>query len=98
MPHRSARTSQSVSSCSLHANDVDTWVVEGAPAPFELLWANLRLTGQERRRRGLVLWAAFVAMTLFFMIPVAAVQVGNRDRVAMLVPTSGALMHQVGAC
>ncbi|KAG2435998.1 hypothetical protein HYH02_011711 [Chlamydomonas schloesseri] len=68
------RMSQAVASCSLHAHDVDMWVVRGAPAPFEVVWKNLGMGVAERDSRRLLLWAAFWMMTLFFMIPVAAIQ------------------------
>ncbi|KAG2426181.1 hypothetical protein HXX76_013162 [Chlamydomonas incerta] len=68
------RMSQSVAACSLHAHDVDMWRVRGAPAPFEVVWKNLGMGVNERDSRRLLLWAAFWMMTLFYMVPVAAIQ------------------------
>ncbi|PNW79626.1 hypothetical protein CHLRE_08g360564v5 [Chlamydomonas reinhardtii] len=68
------RMSQAVASSALHAHDVDMWVVRGAPAPFEVVWRNLGMGVQERDTRRLLLWGAFWLMTLFYMVPVAAIQ------------------------
>ncbi|KAG2494790.1 hypothetical protein HYH03_007033 [Edaphochlamys debaryana] len=68
------RMAQAVSAAALHANDVKTWRVQGAPAPFEVVWRNLGLTLHARSGRRILLWVAFGAMTLFFMIPVSAIQ------------------------
>ncbi len=35
---------QGVAATSLHSYDVNSWRVQDAPAPFELLWGNLSMT------------------------------------------------------
>ncbi|KAG2426171.1 hypothetical protein HXX76_013152 [Chlamydomonas incerta] len=68
------RTAQAVSSNSMHHHNVTVWRVQGAPAPFEVIWKNLALTLPIKSGRNWILWAAFWAMTLFFMIPVTLIQ------------------------
>ncbi|KAG2435994.1 hypothetical protein HYH02_011707 [Chlamydomonas schloesseri] len=68
------RTAQAISSNSMHHHNVTTWRVQGAPAPFEVIWKNLALTLPIKSGRNWTLWAGFWAMTLFFMIPVTLIQ------------------------
>ncbi|KAG2482060.1 hypothetical protein HYH03_018986 [Edaphochlamys debaryana] len=68
------RTAQAVGSAALHAHTERSWLVGPAPAPFELVWPNLGLTGAERGARRWSLWILFWLMALFFMIPVTAIQ------------------------
>ncbi|GIL54578.1 hypothetical protein Vafri_10327 [Volvox africanus] len=68
------RTAQAVAANSLHSHDENAWRVQGAPAPFELVWKNLSFTMPIKNGRLYILWAAFWAMTIFFMVPVAAIQ------------------------
>ncbi|KXZ47792.1 hypothetical protein GPECTOR_33g674 [Gonium pectorale] len=68
------RTAQAVGANTLHSHDVNNWRVHVAPAPFEVVWKNLGMTTPMKTGRLYILWAAFWAMTLFFMIPVTAIQ------------------------
>ncbi|KAG2435993.1 hypothetical protein HYH02_011706 [Chlamydomonas schloesseri] len=69
-----SRKAQAVSSTSLHHHDVTTWRVQGAPAPFEVVWGNLSMNIHEKSTRVICLWIVFWLMTLFFMIPVSFIQ------------------------
>ncbi|KXZ47794.1 hypothetical protein GPECTOR_33g676 [Gonium pectorale] len=68
------RMAQAVGANSLHSHDINTWRVQNAPAPFEVVWKNLGMTTPMKAGRLYILWAAFWAMTLFFMVPVTAIQ------------------------
>ncbi|KAG2494802.1 hypothetical protein HYH03_007045 [Edaphochlamys debaryana] len=68
------RKAQAVGSTALHHNDVRTWRVQAAPAPFELVWKNTALTLPVRSSRGTGMAVLFWLMTLFFFIPVSFVQ------------------------
>ncbi|GIL80074.1 hypothetical protein Vretimale_12911 [Volvox reticuliferus] len=68
------RTAQAVAANTLHSHDENAWRVQGAPAPFELVWKNLSFTMPIKNGRLYILWAGFWAMTIFFMVPVAAIQ------------------------
>eukprot|EP00884_Botryococcus_braunii_P016250 jgi/Botrbrau1/3308/Bobra.0048s0005.1 len=50
------------------------WKTSAAPGPEEVIWDNLRWRTWERKIRFALVWTAFVFMTLFFMVPVGAVQ------------------------
>ncbi|KAG2426170.1 hypothetical protein HXX76_013151 [Chlamydomonas incerta] len=69
-----SRKAQAVSSTSLHHHDVTAWRVQGAPAPFEVVWGNLSMNIQEKSTRVIGLWIVFWLMTMFFMIPVSLIQ------------------------
>ncbi|GLC42964.1 hypothetical protein PLESTB_000282200 [Pleodorina starrii] len=86
------RMSQAVASNSLHHHDVDAWRVHNAPAPFELVWKNLGLTMPVKSGRLYILWAAFWMMTLFFMIPVTAIQALIEVPKLAKVPVLGAIV------
>ncbi|KAG2435999.1 hypothetical protein HYH02_011712 [Chlamydomonas schloesseri] len=68
------RMAQSVASNSLHAHDETAWRISPAPAPIEVVWKNLMMTHAVRSGRLWLLWVAFWAMTLFFMVPVTFIQ------------------------
>ncbi|KAG2426182.1 hypothetical protein HXX76_013163 [Chlamydomonas incerta] len=68
------RMAQSVASNSLHAHDETAWRISPAPAPIEVVWPNLMMTHPVRTGRLWLLWVAFWAMTLFFMVPVSLIQ------------------------
>lgn len=69
-----SRVSQVAASRSLITEDLSTWRCQPAPRPSEVVWGNLGWRTWERAGRRLLMLGAFVAMALFFMIPVAAVQ------------------------
>ena len=68
------RTAQVVASGALMCEDLSTWRVQPAPRPTEIVWKNLGLRMWERSARNIIMWCAFIALTTFFMIPVAAIQ------------------------
>lgn len=68
------RLAQSISATGLQQHDEQTWCTRGAPEPRELVWSNLGMTSSTRSSKTSVWWVVFWLMTLFFMIPVAAIQ------------------------
>jgi hypothetical protein len=68
------RTAQVVASGALMCEDLTAWRVEAAPRPEEIVWKNLGLRTWERSSRGDIMWISFIVLTLFFLIPVAAIQ------------------------
>jgi hypothetical protein len=68
------RTSQVVAARTLMSEDMSAWRAQAAPRAEELVWPNLGLRIWERSGRSIAMYAAFIAMAAFFMIPVAAVQ------------------------
>ncbi|GIL54579.1 hypothetical protein Vafri_10327, partial [Volvox africanus] len=83
---------QAVAANSLHHHDVNAWRVHLAPAPFEVVWKNLGLTMTAKTGRLYLLWVAFWAMTLFFMIPVTAIQALIEVPKLAKVPVLGAIV------
>ncbi|KXZ47791.1 hypothetical protein GPECTOR_33g673 [Gonium pectorale] len=68
------RMAQAVGANSLHSHDENAWRLQNAPAPFEVIWKNLSMTMPIKSGRLYILWAAFWAMTIFFMVPITAIQ------------------------
>ncbi|KAL4515648.1 hypothetical protein Ndes2437B_g07075 [Nannochloris sp. 'desiccata'] len=68
------RTAQVVASGALMCEDLTAWRVEAAPRPEEIVWKNLGLRAWERSSRGALMWISFTLLTLFFLIPVTAIQ------------------------
>ena len=68
------RTAQVVAAGALMCEDLSAWTVQAAPRPEEVLWKSLFMRTWERTGRGALMWVAFTALTLFYLIPVAAVQ------------------------
>ncbi|KAL6760771.1 hypothetical protein V8C86DRAFT_1039267 [Haematococcus lacustris] len=68
------RATQVVLATNLHHHDETTWQATLAPEPKEIIWRNLRMRAWERTLRTMVLWGAYVALVLFFIIPVGIVQ------------------------
>jgi hypothetical protein len=68
------RTAQVVAAGALMCEDLTAWRVQAAPRPEEIVWKNLGLRAWERSSRSAVMWASFITLTLFFLIPVAAIQ------------------------
>jgi hypothetical protein len=68
------RKAQVVAARNLMSHDLTAWRCQPAPRPDEIVWPNLGLRAWERSVRTIAMGGAFVAMTLFFMIPVTAVQ------------------------
>ncbi|GMH37685.1 hypothetical protein BSKO_05558 [Bryopsis sp. KO-2023] len=68
------RHAQVVSATSLHHHDKTAWRIVAAPSPGEVVWKNLKWRNWERNSRRILLWLAFGAMVLWFLIPIAAIQ------------------------
>lgn len=61
---------------SLLHRDQSAWRCSPAPGPGEAVWPNLGLRAWERTARRLLALGVFVVITLFYLIPITAVQVG----------------------
>uniref|UniRef100_A0A2P2MKK1 CSC1-like protein ERD4 n=4 Tax=Rhizophora mucronata TaxID=61149 RepID=A0A2P2MKK1_RHIMU len=72
---------------SLHAQMVDTWTVDDASEPNQLIWANLKIKFFERQIRQYVVYF-IVALTIFFyMIPIAFISaLTTLDNLKNLLP------------
>lgn len=68
------RTAQVVAADALMCEDLSTWICQAAPRPAEIVWPNVGMRARERSVRGRLMWAAFITLALFYLIPVAAVQ------------------------
>lgn len=53
---------------------MSAWRCAPAPTPLEVVWGNLGWRAWERQGRRLLMLGAYAALSLFFMIPVTAVQ------------------------
>ena len=69
-----ARWPAVVAATALHTHDEGCWRVRAAPSPDEVLWRALGLRVWERAARRLLAAAALVALALFYVVPVAALQ------------------------
>ncbi|CAL5228475.1 g11617 [Coccomyxa viridis] len=63
---------KAVSSTQHH--DTSTWKVSAAPGPQEIIWGNLRWRSWELAVRFVAVWGAFAVLTLFYLIPIIAIQ------------------------
>ena len=72
-PH-STRVQQTLCANALVHHDDTAWLPHPAPAPEEVLWSNLRFRKWERAARRALIMAAYVALLLFMMIPIALLQ------------------------
>lgn len=68
------RVKQTLAATALMHHDTSSWQTKAAPAPDEVLWPNLRWRAWERTLRKVLIWGAYVALVLLFMIPVTALQ------------------------
>ncbi|KAL3134038.1 hypothetical protein ABBQ32_008470 [Trebouxia sp. C0010 RCD-2024] len=68
------RRAQVIASSSLLHHDQSAWAADAAPNSDELVWANLGWRSWERQVRFVAVWGAFVALALFYIIPITAVQ------------------------
>ncbi|KAK9845039.1 hypothetical protein WJX74_009951 [Apatococcus lobatus] len=48
--------------------------IKAAPAPSDIVWQNIKLSGKQRKVRFMVIWVLFALLALFYMIPVGAIQ------------------------
>eukprot|EP00850_Spirogloea_muscicola_P008482 SM000045S16227 [mRNA] locus=s45:330732:335928:- [translate_table: standard] len=65
----SCRMASAAAQC-VHAERGTQWIVQAAPAPKDVFWANLGLTTWERTARRHLMFVALVALIVFFYIPV----------------------------
>jgi hypothetical protein len=68
------RKDREVCSTSLMHHEPSAWRTQAAPEPEEIIWPNLGMPVAIRSTLGLVGWAGFIILCIFFMIPVAALQ------------------------
>ncbi|KAK9811621.1 hypothetical protein WJX72_007134 [[Myrmecia] bisecta] len=68
------RRAQVVAVTSQMHHDVSAWDVDAAPAPEEIVWRNLGWREWERKLRNTIIWVAFAALAIFYVVPVAALQ------------------------
>ncbi|KAG2489802.1 hypothetical protein HYH03_011751 [Edaphochlamys debaryana] len=68
------RRGQAVASNSLHWHDENNWRVVTAPAPFEVVWGNVRMLMATKSVRLLAVWIVYWLMVFFYFIPVSVVQ------------------------
>lgn len=64
-----------VAAHSLLHRDQSAWRCKPAPGAEEVVWQNVVWRAWERSCRRVLATAAFVALTLFYIIPITAVQV-----------------------
>lgn len=70
----STRVQQTLCANALVHHDSYAWLPHPAPAPEEVLWANLGFRKWERSvRKGLIM-AAYIALLLFMIIPITLLQ------------------------
>lgn len=68
------RYTQTVAALSLHDTNENTWQVNPAPEPREIIWRNLRMRNWEVSFRDHLMWALFWFICLFYFLPVTALQ------------------------
>eukprot|EP00898_Chlorokybus_atmophyticus_P005238 jgi/Chlat1/5715/Chrsp38S05527 len=80
------RLTASMASQSLHHSSESQWVTCPAPEPRDTYWSNLSMSTEMRGMRRLIIMCVFVAMLLFFMIPITAISalttLDNLERLA----------------
>lgn len=59
-----------MASQTLHAQTFDSWTVEEAPEPRQLIWSNLPKNTYERQVRRLVVYGVVFLSVVFYMIPI----------------------------
>jgi len=92
-----SRVTQSSLANGLQSHNESYWRTVTAPGPEEVMWDSIAYRGWERSVRALLAWGAFIAMCLFFLPPVAFVQVrgeglekcGSRELAASLRTACG---------
>lgn len=68
------RYTQTLAATGLHAHDELCWRVQAAPGADEIVWDNLGVRYWSRVTRGLGMWAVFIAILIFYLPVVAAIQ------------------------
>lgn len=72
---------------SIHARMVDTWTVEGAPEPRQLIWSNLSLHYYAREVRKYVVYIIVALMIFFYMIPISIISAfTTMEKLVKLLP------------
>ncbi|KAF8065514.1 CSC1-like protein [Scenedesmus sp. PABB004] len=80
------RASANAAATGLHSYDETAWRMEPAPEAGEVIWKNLSMRYKQRVVRSLLMWAAFIALLIFYLPLTAAIQaVVNLDN-ARAVP------------
>lgn len=69
----SSRVAAASAAQSLHARMVDTWTVEDAPEPRQLIWSNLSLNYYAREVRKYVVYIIVALTICFYMIPIGII-------------------------
>ncbi len=69
------RRAQAVAASALMCEDLAAWRCAGAPSPQEIIWKNIGMRRWERSLRSTLVLLAFSALCVFYLIPIAAIQV-----------------------
>ncbi|XP_021763830.1 CSC1-like protein ERD4 [Chenopodium quinoa] len=69
----SSRVAAASAAQNLHARMRDTWTVEDAPEPRQLIWSNLSLQFYMREVRKYVVYITVALMVVFYMIPITMI-------------------------
>ncbi|KAK3281342.1 CSC1-like protein erd4, partial [Cymbomonas tetramitiformis] len=71
----------------LHTQDCETWNVERAPLPTDIIWSNLHLRWWERLIREIAIFIINFLITVFFLIPVTFVSsLATMDNIEDAIP------------
>jgi hypothetical protein len=68
------RSAATAAAAGMHSHDECAWRVQPAPGTDEIVWSNLGMRHWQRVVRNLAMWAAFVALLVFYLPVVAAIQ------------------------
>lgn len=76
-----------MASQTLHAQTFDSWTVEEAPEPRQLIWKNLPKNTYERQVRRLVIYGVVFLTVVFYMIPITFISAFTTlDNLKKLLP------------
>ncbi|KAK9861196.1 hypothetical protein WJX84_002371 [Apatococcus fuscideae] len=59
----------------MHHDSRRYWRTCNAPQPRDVIWPNLGLRAWERNVRSILIWAIFIVLTIFYIVPISAIQV-----------------------
>ncbi|KAL6546343.1 CSC1-like protein erd4 [Orobanche minor] len=81
------RVTASAASQSLHDRMVDTWTVQDAPEPGQIIWVNLHKKFSERLIRKYVIYFIVFLAIFFYMIPIGFISaLTTLDNLKKLLP------------
>ncbi|KAL6567275.1 CSC1-like protein erd4 [Orobanche gracilis] len=81
------RVTASAASQSLHDRMVNTWTVQDAPQPGQIIWVNLRKRFSERLIRKYVIYFVVFLAIFFYMIPIGFISaLTTLDNMKKLLP------------